>query len=81
MAELEVKMDEIKERIAGQLDFGGARTAETEFGTFYFTERNGKKIRVNIKSAHIDNGKLILEKIVPEGKNEMSYEDFLRGRK
>jgi len=39
VAELEVKMDEIKERIAGQLDFGGARTAETEFGTFYFTER------------------------------------------
>lgn len=48
---------------------------------FYFIERNNKKIRVNIKSAHIENEKLVLEKIVPEGKKEMSYQDFLRGIK
>jgi methionyl-tRNA formyltransferase len=50
-------------------------------GAFYFIERNGRKMRINIKSAHIENGKLVLEKVVPEGKKEMSYEDFLRGQK
>ncbi len=48
---------------------------------FYFIERNGKKIRVNIKSASIKDGKLVLEKIIPEGKKEMLYDDFLRGQK
>lgn len=48
---------------------------------FYFTERNGKKIRVNIKSASILNDKLILEKVVPEGKKEMLFTDFMRGQK
>lgn len=50
-------------------------------GAFYFIKRNGKKIRVNIKSARIENEKLILERVVPEGKKEMSYQDFLRGTK
>lgn len=46
---------------------------------FYFLERNGKKIRVNIKSARVEDGKLILEKVIPEGKKEMSFADFMRG--
>ncbi len=38
-----------------------------------------KQIRVNIKSAELKDGKLILTRVVPEGKKEMSYEEFLRG--
>lgn len=48
-------------------------------GAYYFTERNGKKIRVRITDAHYENGKLTLLRVIPEGKNEMSYEDFIRG--
>lgn len=48
---------------------------------YCFLERNGKKIRVTIKDAEMENGQLKLKRIVPEGKKEMSYEDFLRGQR
>lgn len=50
-------------------------------GTFFFTEKAGKKIRVVIKEAILEDGKFIPTKVVPEGKKEMGYEDFLRGLK
>jgi len=34
-----------------------------------------------ITSAHIEDNKLILDKVIPPGKNKMSYEDYLRGNK
>lgn len=46
---------------------------------YFFTQRKGKKIRVVIKKASFENGKLTIEKIIPEGKKEMDYKDFLRG--
>jgi methionyl-tRNA formyltransferase len=49
--------------------------------TYFFVEAHDKKIRVIIKEAKLDNNKLILTRVVPEGKKEMSYEDFLRGIK
>jgi methionyl-tRNA formyltransferase len=48
-------------------------------GTYFLSERDGKKIRVSIKSAEFKNGKLIILRVVPEGKKEMSYEEFVRG--
>lgn len=51
-------------------------------GTYVFFERGGKKLRVQILDAHLDppagGGKLIIDKVKPEGKREMSYEEFLR---
>lgn len=46
-------------------------------GAFFFD--NGK--RIVIKRAHIENGELVLDRIVPEGKKEMLYADYLRGKK
>jgi methionyl-tRNA formyltransferase len=47
-------------------------------GAFTFFERNGKRIRVVITNAHIDNtGNLVVESVIPEGKREMEYKDFL----
>lgn len=46
---------------------------------YFFTERRGKKIRVSITDAALIDKKLVLKKVIPEGKKEMSYEDFLRG--
>ncbi|OGG52603.1 hypothetical protein A3H16_04225 [Candidatus Kaiserbacteria bacterium RIFCSPLOWO2_12_FULL_53_8] len=47
-------------------------------GTHAFFERNDKKIRVGILDAHIENEGLVIDKVKPEGKREMSYEEFLR---
>jgi methionyl-tRNA formyltransferase len=57
------------------------RAFDTWPGTFFFAEKKGRKIRVVIKSATFRDGKLKIERVVPEGKKEMSYEDFLRGMK
>lgn len=42
----------------------------------YFTAE-GK--RIIITEAHIENDTLVIERVVPEGKKEMSFEDFSRG--
>lgn len=39
------------------------------------------KVRVVIKSAEYKDGKLHILRVIPEGKKEMSYEEFLRGLK
>ena len=46
---------------------------------YFFTERNGNRIRVRIADAAYKDGVLVITRVIPEGKNEMSYEDFLRG--
>ncbi len=54
---------------------------------YFFVEHNGKNIRVKVtkaswqNSADISTSKLIIEKVIPEGSKEMSYNDFLRGYK
>jgi len=46
---------------------------------YFFIEHSGRQIRVIITGATIKDEKLKLLKVIPEGKPEMSYEDFLRG--
>jgi len=48
-------------------------------GAYFIHKRKNAEIRVSVKSAHIENGELILERIVPEGKKEMDFESFKRG--
>ncbi len=48
-------------------------------GTYTFIEKKDKQMRVQIVDAHIANSKLVLDRVKPEGKKEMSYQDFLRG--
>ena len=45
---------------------------------YFWQEKDGKKIRVLVKRARIENGDLVIEKVVPEGKKEMEYSDFMR---
>lgn len=47
--------------------------------TYFEVERNGKKIRVIIKKAAWKDNALQILNVIPEGKKEMSYTDFLRG--
>lgn len=46
---------------------------------YFFAEKKGKKIRIIIKGAKLENNKLIITRVIPEGKKEMGYQDFLRG--
>jgi methionyl-tRNA formyltransferase len=46
---------------------------------FFFLENDGKKIRVVIKDAKYENGDFIITRVIPEGKKEMSRDDFIRG--
>ncbi len=50
-------------------------------GTYFFVEHNGKQIRVRITEAHIAGDKLSIDRVTPEGKKEMGYDDFKRGLK
>lgn len=42
-------------------------------------EKKGKRIRVQLLDAHIEGAALKIDRVKPEGKPEMSYDDFLRG--
>lgn len=48
---------------------------------YFTTMRSGREIRVIVTDAKIENSKLIPLRVIPEGKKEMLYEDFLRGQK
>lgn len=50
-------------------------------GVYFFVEKAGEKIRVLIKTATYENGNFIPNIVVPAGKKEMLYSDFLRGLK
>ncbi|MBX4210656.1 methionyl-tRNA formyltransferase [Candidatus Parcubacteria bacterium] len=45
-------------------------------GAYFFAENKGKKMRVIVKDATYSNGELEITRVIPEGKNEMSYADF-----
>lgn len=45
-------------------------------GTYAFFARNEKKLRVQIIDAHMENGKLVIDIVKPEGKGVMPYDAF-----
>ena len=47
--------------------------------TFFMTSYNNSVIRVQITKAHLEQGRLVITHVKPEGKKEIAYEDFLRG--
>ncbi len=48
-------------------------------GAYFFHSTKNGKVRVKIKEAHIKEGVLVLDRVTPEGRKEMSWQDFLRG--
>lgn len=50
-------------------------------GTFFFVHHNGRDVRVRITEAHVESGTLLIDRVIPEGKKDMSYTDFMRGLK
>lgn len=49
-------------------------------GTFFFTERAGARMRIKVGAAHDEGGRFVIDRIIPEGKKEMPYADFLRAQ-
>lgn len=47
-------------------------------GTYFFADRRGTRVRVAVTGAHIENGRLVIDRVIPEGKREMPYVDFMR---
>jgi len=46
---------------------------------FYFTTKMGKEVRVVVKNAQVESGKFVPTRVIPAGKKEMDWQDFLRG--
>lgn len=46
---------------------------------YFFIRRNEKEVRVKITEASFDNNRIVIKKIIPEGKNEMDYRSFISG--
>ncbi|HEX8947284.1 MAG TPA: methionyl-tRNA formyltransferase [Candidatus Paceibacterota bacterium] len=47
-------------------------------GTYFFANREGKRIRVKVARARFENETFIPERVIPEGKNEQDFTDLLR---
>lgn len=47
-------------------------------GTYFFIHKEGKDIRVKIKNARYENDSFIIERVIPEGKKETDYTEFMR---
>ncbi len=43
----------------------------------FFVEKNGKQMRIVITEAHLDEGVLVIDRVIPEGKKEMDYSVFI----
>ena len=50
-------------------------------GSYFFITQGDKQIRIKITEAEFKDNKLIIKKVIPEGKKEMTFEDFKRGYK
>lgn len=50
-------------------------------GIFALVGRREKKIRLNIKKAHLEADKFIIDQVIPEGKNIMTWQEFQRGQR
>ncbi len=46
-------------------------------GTFFFIEKNGKRVRVKVVDAQYVSGSFTPVRVIPEGKHEMSWTAFL----
>ena len=45
-------------------------------GTYFFVDKDGRRMRVKIASATFRNGAFVIERVIPEGKGEMDYSAF-----
>lgn len=59
------------------LNFKKIRAYNPWPGTFFFFDHQGKTKRFIIKQAHLENEKLIIDTVIPEGKKETNWQNFI----
>jgi len=74
---IQKKDAEIKLSDSSEINLRKIRAFSGWLNAFFYDDNK----RVVVKTAHIENGELILERVIPEGKKEMDYKDYLRGKK
>jgi len=62
-----------------EINFRKIRALTPWPGAYFFIKHNNKDLRVIIKMAHLDNGIIVIDRILPEGKKEMDWESFQKG--
>ena len=50
-------------------------------GAYFIDQHNNRQIKVKVKKAKLENGELIFERVIPEGRKEASWADYLRGKR
>jgi len=48
-------------------------------GAYFFMQADRKQIRVKILDAEVQDGRLVIKDVLPEGRKKMPYRDFLQG--
>jgi methionyl-tRNA formyltransferase len=61
-----------------QLNWNKYRAYAESPGTYFFIQKGGTQIRMKIRTASFANGQFMPELVVPEGKSEISYTEFLK---
>ncbi|MEN9649459.1 MAG: hypothetical protein RL094_426 [Candidatus Parcubacteria bacterium] len=74
-----ISIDESRSPEEQYADFLKVKAFQGWPGTYFFVERHGTKIRVKVIDADFIEGQLVPTRVVPEGKKEMRYEDFILG--
>jgi methionyl-tRNA formyltransferase len=62
-----------------EINFRKIRALTPWPGAYFFIKKDDHDLRVIIKTAHLANGELILDRVLPEGKKEMDWESFKKG--
>lgn len=47
-------------------------------GIYFFDMKDDRKVRVKITGATFSNGRFTITRVIPEGRREMAYEDYVR---
>lgn len=65
-------------RDAAKINFNKYRAFQDWPGTYFFVDKDSKSIRIKIKKAKYENDSFIIERVIPEGKKEVNYNDFFK---
>ncbi len=65
--------------VEGRENFLKIRAFDKSPRAYFMTERRGTPIRVIVTDADFVDGVLQITRVIPEGKKEMDYADFMRG--
>ncbi|MFA6415991.1 MAG: methionyl-tRNA formyltransferase [Candidatus Paceibacterota bacterium] len=76
---IEKKYGEINLNDPAILNFRRFRAYQPWPGVYTEIDNHQKKIRLTIKKARLDGELFVIERVTPEGKKEMSWEEFQRG--